>query len=200
MATEAQIAANRANALLSTGPRTPEGKARSAQNALRHGNLARAVLTRAECRQRFNEFVAGFHVEYRPATATEVALVDALATARWRAMRMSNFEAVQIDLAFDAQHDPALEHLDNDVRTGIAYGDAAGRSGIMGSIGRAEARLQHQFNSAFDRLARLIARRNESRRPHPERLEPPAADSPANPISWHANQHIPDNLTSIDRV
>jgi hypothetical protein len=37
MATEKQIAANRANANLSTGPRTVVGKRRSSQNALKHG-------------------------------------------------------------------------------------------------------------------------------------------------------------------
>lgn len=37
MATEKQIAANRANAKRSTGPRTFAGKCRSAQNAYRHG-------------------------------------------------------------------------------------------------------------------------------------------------------------------
>jgi hypothetical protein len=155
MTTEAKIAANRANAQLSTGPRTPEGKAVSSQNALRHHNLAKAVLTRAECRRRFSEFVAGFHAEYQPSTATEVALVDALATARWKAMRMSNFEAVQIDRQFDAQQDPAFETMDNDVRTGIAYGEAVNHDRTMAGIGRAETRLQHQFNSAFDRLSRL---------------------------------------------
>jgi hypothetical protein len=40
MATDKQIAANRMNAKLSTGPRTPEGKLRSASNALRHGLFA----------------------------------------------------------------------------------------------------------------------------------------------------------------
>lgn len=44
MATEKQIAANRRNALKSTGPRTPEGKARSRWNALKHGILAKAVV------------------------------------------------------------------------------------------------------------------------------------------------------------
>jgi hypothetical protein len=37
MATEKQIAANRANAKRSTGPRTVTGKCRSAKNAYRHG-------------------------------------------------------------------------------------------------------------------------------------------------------------------
>ena len=37
MASEAQIRANRANALRSTGPRTARGKARSALNGLKHG-------------------------------------------------------------------------------------------------------------------------------------------------------------------
>jgi hypothetical protein len=37
VATEKQIAANRANARLSTGPRTVAGRSRSSRNAFRHG-------------------------------------------------------------------------------------------------------------------------------------------------------------------
>jgi hypothetical protein len=40
----AQLAANAANALHSTGPRTPEGKTRSSQNASKHGLTARQVV------------------------------------------------------------------------------------------------------------------------------------------------------------
>ncbi len=43
MATDKQIAANRRNALRSTGPRTPLGKARSRANSARHGLLSKAI-------------------------------------------------------------------------------------------------------------------------------------------------------------
>jgi len=44
--TTKQIEANRRNAERSTGPTTPEGKARSSQNAVKHGLTARrSVIT-----------------------------------------------------------------------------------------------------------------------------------------------------------
>jgi hypothetical protein len=47
MATSAQIAANRANAQKSTGPRSAEGKSASRFNALKHGIDANTELRRA---------------------------------------------------------------------------------------------------------------------------------------------------------
>ena len=41
---EAQLAANRANATHSTGPRTEEGQKRSSLNAMKHGLTGRTVL------------------------------------------------------------------------------------------------------------------------------------------------------------
>ena len=48
MASVAQVQANRFNAQKSTGPRTPEGKAKVAQNAVTHGLLARAAVLQGE--------------------------------------------------------------------------------------------------------------------------------------------------------
>lgn len=45
MATEKQIAANRRNAMRSTGPKTAAGKRRSSQNSLKHGLTAHACDT-----------------------------------------------------------------------------------------------------------------------------------------------------------
>ena len=53
MASEARIAANRLNAQKSTGPRTAEGKAVVAQNAVKHGLLAREGLLRGEDREEY---------------------------------------------------------------------------------------------------------------------------------------------------
>src|SRR5450432_3449049 len=58
-ATEAQIAANRRNSALSTGPKTPEGKERSRRNALKHGLTGEGVALpdedAAEVASRFQE-------------------------------------------------------------------------------------------------------------------------------------------------
>src|SRR3984957_4285275 len=58
-ASEAQIAANRRNSALSTGPKTDEGKARSRRNALKHGLTGEGVALpdedAAEVASRFQE-------------------------------------------------------------------------------------------------------------------------------------------------
>ena len=48
MTTERQAEANRRNAMKSTGPRTPEGKAVVALNGMKHGLLSRESLVKGE--------------------------------------------------------------------------------------------------------------------------------------------------------
>ncbi len=93
---ERKLAANRANAQRSSGPRTPQGKARSALNALRHGILAKAafnVTIEGEARRaEFDELVAGFAQEYQPRTMTEVVAVQQLAGCYWKLAKVWDYE------------------------------------------------------------------------------------------------------------
>ncbi|MFN0167601.1 MAG: hypothetical protein ACKV22_14320, partial [Bryobacteraceae bacterium] len=70
MATVSQITANRANARKSTGPKTPAGKVRSSQNALRHGLASRQIVLNTEDEAAFQALYAEFLDEYQPSDAT----------------------------------------------------------------------------------------------------------------------------------
>ena len=158
---EKQHAANRANARKSTGPVTPEGKARVAANLPRHATLARGVLMRCESPARFRAFVDNFHREYNPRTATEITLVNTMASARWRLMRLGNVEASALDLEYAKLVEPAIVPADFNTadRAAIAYRDLARNSRLLDMVGRAESRLQRQFDAALGRLLRVRANR-----------------------------------------
>lgn len=72
MASEKQIAANRANAKKSTGPKTAAGKAKSSRNALRHG-LSSPLPLDATALAKAHTFASAFAGEGAGAAALEVA-------------------------------------------------------------------------------------------------------------------------------
>jgi hypothetical protein len=90
----AQLAANQANAQLSTGPSTPEGKAISSQNNFRHGltqSEGDLILLESESKEAYAKSLAGFQAEWKPKTETEHDLVERLASRQWlrrRAMKL----------------------------------------------------------------------------------------------------------------
>jgi hypothetical protein len=77
MSTSAQIAANRTNSQLSTGPKTEAGKAAAARNNIRHGLASASAfqVLPTESQFEFDELLAAFRGEHQPATPTEAALV-----------------------------------------------------------------------------------------------------------------------------
>src|SRR5690349_20342585 len=91
-----KAAANRRNASRSTGPRTPQGKARSRLNALKHGILAsRAVITTIEGhaeRKMFEATVEGLERDFEPAGTYEQLMVQEIAACFWRKRRLYEFE------------------------------------------------------------------------------------------------------------
>jgi len=87
-----QIAANRLNALSSTGPRTQEGKQRSRRNALRHGLTAETVIDELEETKDYRGFEATIISDYHAPTAVERELVLRLASLLWRLRRIISIE------------------------------------------------------------------------------------------------------------
>jgi hypothetical protein len=84
--------ANRQNALYSTGPKTLEGKATTAQNALKHGIYSEATLIPQEDPDAFDAMHQGMLETLNPVGAFEEMLVDRLASLWWRLARASKVE------------------------------------------------------------------------------------------------------------
>ena len=115
MTTEAQIEANRANAQKSTGPRTPEGKATVAQNAVKHGLLARTAVLHGEDWEEHACFSEDLLNELYPDGVMEQELADRIVSLSWRLRRaMLNqnaiFEALYDKYAAEHKDEPLPEH------------------------------------------------------------------------------------------
>jgi len=83
-----QTEANRANAQHSTGPKTDEGKKRSALNSLRHGLTGQLLVLSNEELAAYKRHCEVFVKKHRPADEYEMRLVQLLADTSWRIMRV----------------------------------------------------------------------------------------------------------------
>lgn len=80
--------ANRRNALKSTGPRTPEGKAAIRLNSLSHGLRARTVVPPFEDRENFDQLAGDLAIEWQHQTRTEQFYLEQMLVSQWKLMRM----------------------------------------------------------------------------------------------------------------
>jgi len=89
----ARAEASRRNGAKSCGPKTPEGKARSAQNALRHGLRAQKyVVLPGESAAAFAELEAALMEELAPEGALQCVLARRVVAAAWRLERAERLE------------------------------------------------------------------------------------------------------------
>ena len=100
MPSEAQIQANRQNAQKSTGPRTPQGKATVAQNALKHGLRARHAVIVGEDVGEFETYRDQMLTELAPEGPIESTLAHRAVGLAWRLQRAERLQ----NQAFDALH------------------------------------------------------------------------------------------------
>jgi hypothetical protein len=94
MASAAQISANRANAQLSTGPVTAEGKTRVSQNALTHGLTAKHLVVAPEEQEEFAALRDSLTAELAPQGALETITFHELLHAAWNLARFRRLEVL----------------------------------------------------------------------------------------------------------
>jgi hypothetical protein len=144
MASAAQIAANRANAQSSTGPRTLEGKAAVARNRTTHGLSSRDFfLLPGEDLEDFQALLDAYLQEHQPEGPTESFLVNELAHCQWKLRRVSAVEAGLLG-AHEADSSP-VERINADL---------AG-PGLLLKLGRYEARIRRDWYRALSELRAL---------------------------------------------
>lgn len=93
---EKQLAANRANALKSTGPTTEEGKNIVRANAYKHGLSAStpsSVLMPGESEAELREFGTRLRESLKPVGDMEELLADRIESCAWRLKRIERVEA-----------------------------------------------------------------------------------------------------------
>ena len=101
------VSQNRANVQHSTGPRTPEGKAASSQNAFKHGlSIQRHAVLRDEDPALYAQFLAELREIYEPRSRREDLAVDDIAQCRWALARFDKAEAVCLEKLTDWYNDP----------------------------------------------------------------------------------------------
>jgi hypothetical protein len=110
MASEIQLLANRANAQLSSGPVTADGKQRSSRNATALGLFSASAFIRPDEHQAYRKFRTAWNAHLAPDGPVEEALVAELVQAAWRLRRCTVLETATQDLPTpDA---PSPEDLD----------------------------------------------------------------------------------------
>jgi hypothetical protein len=155
MISEKHSQAARANGARSRGPVTPEGKAISSRNALRHGLLAKTVVLSNERAETFEALFYLLIERFSPLDDIEMSAIEEMAAAHWRMRRVMNMEHAILNAAILG--DPHKQTI-------AAFTDPASQA-TLALLQRYEARFQYMYNRALRSL--ILLRKLPARTPEP---------------------------------
>ncbi len=163
MASKKQIEANRRNSKRSTVPKTPEGKARSAQNAIKHGLTSRRVLLPDEDQDAYMEYLMATMAELEPLGNLETLLARRSCDVMWRLNRCAGIE-VQLLVRSQGQERRAALGLETEpVELGEAnWGAAFAGEQALTRLQRYESALQRNLDRTLKQLRQMQALRKEA--------------------------------------
>ncbi len=185
MTSPAQAAANRRNAAGSTGPRSAEGKARAAANALKHGLTASRATLRCEDREAWARLRADLVARFQPEGEAEARLLDDLAFHYLRLGRLPLAEAGAWNAFWQDDVWPKQpyfgEVVDGLAHESVGFG-AAMKAGVMAELCRLtlyEQRIRRAIEKTRAELAQLQAGRRQAERlaAHPQADEDERLDA-----------------------
>jgi len=96
--TDKQIKANQENSKKSTGANTIDGKLVVAGNALKHGLFAQRLILTDENLDEYAQLIDGLISSLNPVGTLEQLLVEKIAVATWKQLRLSKAESASIEL------------------------------------------------------------------------------------------------------
>jgi hypothetical protein len=216
MVSEQRLAANRLNAAKSTGPTTPEDKARVSQNSSTHGAFCRSLVLPNEDKARFLALRRAMLASLNPQNVAELFLADRVCSLMWRLDRLQGADAEvhqtfhaadarasqqTFDVAslpeilkdvFDPLNLPASEYVAR------AYQKPDADNPFV-RLAKAEQRLQGMLNTTLRRLDALQDRRRHAA-DHPDPACPflgPDPD-PDDPDALYATDEDEDDEDNDD--
>ena len=161
---ELRLAANRANAQLSTGPTSPQGKSKSSLNAVKTALTGRTVLLSTDDAAAYEQHLRNYDKEFQPATPREYDLVQSIADTSWRLQRIPALELaiyahgrIQFASQFD-NHEPALRPGLIELHTFMAYEKQ------LRNLQLQDARLHRRREKDMAELRQLQQERNRRER------------------------------------
>jgi hypothetical protein len=188
--TEAQIRANRENAQKSTGPKTPEGKARSSLNAITHGLTGRHILTFGEVAEEFNAYRERWMAELAPQGVQEEDLAKQVVEQSWKLRRARRLEPRFTWLYYRKNYLDKVKVDELDAEQRLIFSDNISAQlvdgGFISKLDRHEAHIERLYSKALDRLTKLRAERkgnDECRRANAQKEEKRDAERPRQSIA-----------------
>jgi hypothetical protein len=97
----ARLAANRANAKLSTGPTSTEGKAKVSQNAVKTALTGRTILLPFDNVDAYQALLLAYQKEFQPVGPVETGLVQSLVDTCWRLERIPGLEYALVENGYN---------------------------------------------------------------------------------------------------
>ena len=155
----AQLAANRANAQHSTGPRTITGRSRISLNAVKTGLTGETVVLSEEEGERYRALLGKYQNEFQPVGVRESELVQSLIDLRWRLNRIPGLEAALNTYARNLVMDKYAE-MDKTAREFFLTVDVYEQNEKkLKNIHFHEARLARRYEKEMAKLEALQAER-----------------------------------------